>query len=115
MECTVLDRDQLNHYRNTYEFEGFHYGGPDVSFIVLDAAPGEGPRLHRHPYKEIFIIQEGTATFRVGEQTLEGHAGQVIIVPANMPHAFTNTGAGRLRQVDIHASKQFITEWLESE
>jgi hypothetical protein len=24
-----------------------------------------------------------------------------------------NTGAGRLRQVDIHASERFITEWLE--
>ncbi len=40
---TVLSRDELNHYRDTYEFEGFRYGGPNVSFIVVDAAPGEGP------------------------------------------------------------------------
>jgi hypothetical protein len=24
-----------------------------------------------------------------------------------------NSGAGRLRQIDIHASERFITEWLE--
>ncbi len=46
---------------------------------------------------------------------MEGHAGQVIIVPPNTPHKFTNTGEGRLRQVDIHASERFITEWLEAE
>jgi len=24
-----------------------------------------------------------------------------------------NSGAGRLRQIDIHASDRFVTEWLE--
>ncbi|HEX8982282.1 MAG TPA: cupin domain-containing protein [Ktedonobacterales bacterium] len=82
---------------------------------MVDAAPGEGPRLHQHPYEEIFIFQEGMATFTVGDQTREGHAGQVIIVPPRTPHTFINTGAGRLRQVDIHASERFTTEWLEAE
>lgn len=111
---TVLDRDELNHYRETYEFEGFRYGGPGISFIVVNAAPGEGPRLHQHLYEEIFIIQEGRATFTVGDQTAEERAGQVIIVPPHTPHKFVNSGEGRLRQVDIHASERFITEWLEA-
>jgi len=63
--------------------------------------------------KEIFIIQEGVATFTVGLTTLEAHSGQIIIVPANMPRKFMNTGDQQLRQVDIHASQQFITQWLE--
>jgi hypothetical protein len=24
-----------------------------------------------------------------------------------------NSGTGRLRQIDIHASERFVTEWLE--
>src|SRR5215213_9729762 len=39
--------------------------------------------------------------------------GQVVVVPAGVAHKFVNSGAGRLRQVDIHASDHFVTEWLE--
>jgi len=71
-------------------------------------------RTHpKHPYKEIFVIQEGAATFTVGSSTVEAHAGQVIIVPADVPHKFMNSSDRRLRQIDIHVTRQFITHWLE--
>ncbi|MFL5758926.1 MAG: hypothetical protein ACJ789_04260 [Thermomicrobiales bacterium] len=35
------------------------------------------------------------------------------IAQPNQPHKFTNTGNGRLRQIDIHCNPKFITEWLE--
>jgi mannose-6-phosphate isomerase-like protein (cupin superfamily) len=34
-------------------------------------------------------------------------------VPANTPHRFVNTGDGPLKQIDIHVSASFATEWLE--
>jgi mannose-6-phosphate isomerase-like protein (cupin superfamily) len=94
------------------EFEGHGYGGTSVSFIIVEARPGAGPKLHSHPYEEIFIVQEGTATFTVGDATIEAAAGQIVIAPADVPHKFVNSGAGTLRQVDIHASPHFITTWL---
>ena len=81
--------------------------------MVVDAPPGGGPKLHRHPYEEVFLVQEGFATFTAGEQTVEVKVGQVVVVPAGVAHKFVNTGAGRLRQVDVHASERFTTEWLE--
>ena len=113
MSYTVLHRDELQHDGNTYEFQGYLYGDTDVSFIWVDMRPGERVRLHQHPYQEIFIIQEGSATYTVGSATLEAKAGQIIIVPPETPHKFVNSGEGPLRQVDIHLSKQFITHWLE--
>ncbi len=110
---TVLDRETLPHNGIAFDFEGFHYQDTEVSFIWVDMPAGGRVRLHQHPYKEIFIIQEGTATFTIGSTTLEAHAGQIIIVPANTPHNFLNTGEGRLKQVDIHSSPKFITTWLE--
>jgi mannose-6-phosphate isomerase-like protein (cupin superfamily) len=110
----VLHRDELPHDVNTYEFEGTKYQDVAVSFIWVDMPPGGSIRLHKHPYKEIFIIQEGIATFTVGSNNLEAHAGQVVIVPANVPHKFMNAGDRQLRQVDIHVNPHFITEWLES-
>ena len=82
-------------------------------YIWVEMPPRHGVRLHKHPYKEIFIVQEGVATFTVGTASLEAHAGQVIVVLAETPHKFINTGSRPLRQVDIHVSKEFITNWLE--
>jgi mannose-6-phosphate isomerase-like protein (cupin superfamily) len=110
---TVVERKSLPFDGNTYEFEGFRHQSTEVSFIWVDMLPGHGVRLHKHPYKEIFIIQDGAATFTVGSATLDAHAGQIIVVPADTPHRFTNTGSGPLRQVDIHVSSQFVTHWLE--
>ncbi|MEW6401210.1 MAG: hypothetical protein AB1649_05385 [Chloroflexota bacterium] len=45
--------------------------------------------------------------------TLEAHTGQIIIVPAEVPHTFMNMSDRRLRQIDIHFNPQFITDWLE--
>lgn len=110
---TVLNRNELPRDRNVYEFEGFRYQDTEVSFIWVDMPPGGTIRLHKHPYKEIFIIQEGVATFTVDSATLEAYAGQIIIVPAEVPHKFKNSSDKQLRQIDIHINKQFITFWLE--
>ncbi len=113
-EFTITHRDALGAVGDDFEFQGFAHGGARVSFISVDTTKvGYGPRLHRHPYEEVFIIQEGRARYTVGEVTLEAEAGQVIVVPPNTPHKFANLGPGRLRQVDIHVSERFITEWLE--
>jgi mannose-6-phosphate isomerase-like protein (cupin superfamily) len=113
MNYTILNRDELPRDGNTYEFEGAQYQDTAVSFIWVDMPPGDIIRLHKHPYKEIFIIQEGVATFTIGATTLEAIAGQIVIVPANLPHKFMNASDRPLRQVDIHISKQIITKWLE--
>lgn len=113
MNYTILNRDELPCDENTYEFEGFEHQDTEVSFIWVDMPPGGIVRLHIHPYKEIFIIQEGVSTFTVGSTILEAVAGQIIIVPADVPHKFMNLSDGQLKQIDIHVNKEFITHWLE--
>ena len=113
MNFTILNRDELQRDGNTYEFEGSQHQDTEVSFIWVDMPPGDTIRLHKHPYKEIFIIQEGVATFTVGSTILEAQAGQIIIVPADVPHKFMNLSDRQLKQVDIHVNRQFITYWLE--
>ena len=115
LNYTLLNRDELPRDVNAYEFQGFQYQNTEVSFIWVDMPPGGMVPLHKHPYKEIFIIQQGVAIFNIGSTTLEAHTGQIIIVPADTPHKFMNAGQSRLRQIDIHVSRQFITHWLEDE
>ncbi len=113
MTYTIIDRDELSRDGTSHEFQGYLYGDTAISFILVDAAPGSGPRLHMHPYAEVFIVQEGQATYTVGSATVAVQAGQIVIAPAGVPHKFVNSGTGPLKQVDIHLNKQFITEWLE--
>ena len=71
MNYLVLARNELPYDGNTYEFVGSQHQDTEISFIWVDMPPGGRIRLHKHPYKEIFIIQEGVATFTVGSNTLE--------------------------------------------
>lgn len=96
-----------------YQFEGCKYGDIAASFFLVHTLPGKGPSLHTHPYEEIFIVQEGEVTFVVGPETLTVSGGNVVIVPPETPHKFTNTGTTPLRQLSIHPSKEIITTWLE--
>jgi mannose-6-phosphate isomerase-like protein (cupin superfamily) len=84
-----------------------------ICIIFVEAPPGRGPALHRHPYEEIFIVQEGEALFVAGGEERTVRAGEVVVAPANTPHRFVNTGPGVLRQIDIHVSPRFVTEWLD--
>lgn len=95
------------------ELQGGAFGaGISLIFNVI-AEAGGGPRLHRHPYPETFIIRSGEAVFTVGASELRASAGQIVVVPADTPHKFRNAGPGPLETIDIHANGEFITEWLE--
>ena len=60
--ATIIDRDMLPHSATSHRFEGQEYGEADVSFFLTDAPPGTGPRLHTHPYAEVFVILGVIAT-----------------------------------------------------
>ncbi|HEX2416199.1 MAG TPA: cupin domain-containing protein [Thermoleophilaceae bacterium] len=95
-------------------FEGGAHGS-DVSFCVVDAAAGEGPALHSHPYSETFLVQAGRARFEINGRELHAVAGDVVVVAAEDVHAFRAEGPERLRMVAIHASPRVESSWLEEE
>lgn len=69
---------------------------------------GKGPKWHVHPYDEIFIIRQGHARYKIGDDVFEAHEGDILLGPKNVPHKFTNIGPGRLDTVDIHCSPEWI-------
>ena len=109
----IINLADLPHSETAYKFQGHQYDDAGVSFFLVDAPPGSGPKLHKHPYEEVFVVQEGTAMFTAGDDIIEASGGQIVVVPAGVPHKFVNSGTGRLRQINIHSSERFITEWLE--
>ncbi len=107
----VLKRDDLPWSSIARELVGADHG-LGITVLFVDAPPGRGPRLHRHPYDELFIVQEGEATFTLDGDELRVGAGNIVIARANQAHAFVNSGTEPLRQIDIHLSASFSTEWM---
>ena len=104
---SFIDLEQLPFEGMSYEFHGEKQGAP-ISAYIVNAAPGKGPPLHRHPYVEVIFMVEGRATVRVDDEQREAKAGEIVVIPANTPHRFVNSGNTTLRQIDIHASPRFI-------
>jgi quercetin dioxygenase-like cupin family protein len=107
----VVRAESLHDSGSSYRFDGADHAAP-VSFFLIHSEPGDGPGLHTHPYAETFVIEEGQATFTVGEDTIEANAGDIVVAPADVPHAFVNSGSGVLRSVNIHPVPEMETFWL---
>ena len=104
---SFIHLEQLPFVGMSYEFHGDKRDAP-ISAYIVKAKPGQGPPLHTHPYVEIAFTLEGSATITVGNETREMNAGGIVVIPANTPHRFVNSGDALLRQIDIHASPRFI-------
>lgn len=93
-------------------FEGADHGGVPATFFVVEAPPGGGPRLHSHPYAEVFVIRDGRARFWVGDEVLDAGAGQIVVGPPHVPHRFVNSGQEALRMVNIQPVARMVVDWL---
>jgi mannose-6-phosphate isomerase-like protein (cupin superfamily) len=109
---SVIRQEDLPWSAIAHELVGEEHGGIGLCILFVDAQPGQGPGLHKHPYEEVFIVQEGRGTFVIADEEIEVGAGEIAIVPPDTPHRFVNSGDGPLRQIDIHVSPRFSTEWL---
>ena len=104
---SFINLDQLPFVGMSHQFVGATQGAPFSAYIVA-ARPGQGPPLHTHPYVEVAFTLEGRATITVGEEQREVKAGGIVVIPADTPHRFINSGDTVLRQIDVHASPTFI-------
>ena len=108
----LIDVDELPGSNTAHRFDGYEHGS-SVSFYLSHNPPGTGPSLHRHPYDETFIVEEGTVRFTIGEREIEVTGGHIVVVPAGTPHKFVNCGPDRLRQINIHPVARMVQEELE--
>ncbi len=110
MSAQVIETAQLENGN----FEGYLYGSRVSVIFERTDRDGVGPRLHRHPYAETFVLRSGKARFTVGTDEIVAVGGQILVVPAMTPHKFQTLGEGELYEaVHIHEHERFETEWLE--
>lgn len=94
-------------------FEGIDLGTDLTVLFVSTDTVGDGPKLHTHPYDEVFIVRQGHVRYWVGDDVIDAGPGDVLLGPAEVPHKFENLGPGRLETTDIHLSPRWIQTDLE--
>ncbi|MDP9271804.1 MAG: cupin domain-containing protein [Chloroflexota bacterium] len=80
-----------------------------TSVMHAQVAPGSGPRRHRHPHAEIFVLHFGQGRFEVDGEFIDAVAGDMVIIPPDAWHSFVNTGDELLRQTAIHENPRAVT------
>jgi quercetin dioxygenase-like cupin family protein len=109
----LIHQSELPFVGVSHEFAGAQHGGVGISFFLVTAEPGRGPRLHKHDYDEVVYVIAGHSRWVVGNEERNAVAGDVLVVKAGEPHKFVSLGDGQLRQIDIHLNPAFETVWLE--
>jgi N-acyl homoserine lactone hydrolase len=82
-----------------------------TSVMTSRVVPGSGPRRHRHPYAEIFVLHDGQGRYDVEGTTIDAVAGDLVIVPPNAWHSFTNPGDSDLRHTAVHQQPRVVSEF----
>lgn len=100
----------------TYKTTSAETGGDFFSF-EMSTVPGFGPPLHKHAYRELFYVLEGSYEFTVqnddgGTETLIAGTGTSVSMPPNQPHTFRNhtDGPARMFCVQQHATLEGFFE-----
>jgi len=75
-------------------------GGQMTILEITEPPDTEAPLHVHHAEDEAFWILEGTATFEVGDRTIEAGAGDYLFGPRHIPHRFT-TGPDGCRMLFI--------------
>jgi quercetin dioxygenase-like cupin family protein len=95
-------------------FEGAAFGLTQLTVVVGVSPPGQGVALHRHDCAELLIVHTGRGTYTVGDDTTEAGDGEVVIIPAGVPHRWFNHTEEPLVHTAVFPTDRFAMEQLES-
>jgi len=86
--------------------------GREVVQVRVDFDPGYAAPMHTHPGEEIIYVLEGTLEYEIGGKVTRVKPGDVLFVPAGVPHTAKNVGSGNgaeLATYVVEKGKPLIT------
>lgn len=100
----------------TYKATSAETGG-DFFCFEMSTVPGFGPPMHKHDYRELFYVLEGSYEFTIMREegraeTVLGAMGTSIAMPPNVAHTFKNASGAPARMfcVQQHATLEGFFE-----
>jgi quercetin dioxygenase-like cupin family protein len=99
----------------TLMFASAQTGAAQLTVFEQWCAPGNGAPLHIHAVEEVLRVLAGRALVRVGDDERELAAGETVLIPAGIPHGFTNATSDTLHVLAILAAPIFEARYVEAE
>lgn len=82
------------------------FDSPNMFCDVYGFEPGQEQAAHAHPESDkLYVVLEGHAEVRVGDQTGRLGPGEIAHAGPGVPHAISNPGPGRLSVLVFMAPK----------
>jgi mannose-6-phosphate isomerase-like protein (cupin superfamily) len=97
-------------------------GSADLSVWRVEIQPGTEPTPHELTREEVFVVLDGRADVRIGEERSVAAAGDAIVVPAATPFSIANGADRPLRmlcclpvggQVRLADGQAFTPPWAQ--
>ena len=80
------------------DFEAFYYSDNEMRPVPA----------HQHGFYELLLLLEGDVTYRIGEESYPLLPGDLLIMPAEVPHFPVFHGDGRYRRVILWLTADFV-------
>jgi len=69
-------------------------GGGSITLFAF--AAGEGLTEHASPFEALVLMLEGALVLTIGGQAVEARPGDIVRMPANVPHAVDASASSRM-------------------
>jgi quercetin dioxygenase-like cupin family protein len=77
------------------------FSGKNSMMTMFEIKPGTPPDPHSHAHEQIVYIVSGRAEFVVGEEALQLKAGDLLVVPPNVPHSLLVIGNESVFNINV--------------
>lgn len=77
------------------------FSGDNCMMVINHIQAFAEPALHQHPHEQITYILAGRCNFTLGEEIVAMKAGDVILVPTDVPHTLKPTSEETIVNLDV--------------
>ena len=92
--------------------------GALVSFLWLAPGFDAGPP-HSHPFDQLAFVLGGVLEFEVDGESHVVESGEMLYIPAGLPHTARVVGDDQVLNIDLFAPSredyEYLTEWQREE
>lgn len=77
------------------------FSGDNSMMVINTIESFAQPALHQHPHEQLTYIIQGQCSFTLGEEVVPMNAGDVILVPPDVPHTLKPTSDETIINLDV--------------
>ncbi len=77
------------------------FSGEKSMMVINTIQPFAQPALHQHPHEQLTYIIHGKCDFTLGDEVVSMEAGDVILVPPDVPHTLRPTSDETIINLDV--------------